>query len=175
MLYLLDANTLIDAKRDYYPVQRVPEFWEWLIFHGLQENIKIPFEVYREFDDKTDIDGNKDELAMWSGKSEVKSALLFEEQPDRDLVSRIIYTGYLPEPTDQDLKKMGRDPFLLAYALKDPENRCVVIMETSKPGRKTGSSRKVPDVGMDFNIRCLTTFEMIRELDFSTNWKNDKY
>jgi len=36
MLYLLDANTLIDAKRDYYPIDRVPEFWSWLIFQGQQ-------------------------------------------------------------------------------------------------------------------------------------------
>ncbi len=46
MLYLLDANTLIDAKRDYYPIDRVPEFWNWLVFHEKQGNIKIPVEVY---------------------------------------------------------------------------------------------------------------------------------
>jgi hypothetical protein len=27
MLYLLDANALIDAHRDYYRIGRVPEFW----------------------------------------------------------------------------------------------------------------------------------------------------
>ncbi|MDE0019943.1 MAG: DUF4411 family protein [Candidatus Poribacteria bacterium] len=31
MQYLLDANVLIDAKRDYYPMTRVPDFWEWLL------------------------------------------------------------------------------------------------------------------------------------------------
>ena len=30
LLYLLDANVLIDADRDYYPIDRVPEFWNWL-------------------------------------------------------------------------------------------------------------------------------------------------
>ena len=30
VLYLLDANVLIDANRDYYPIHRVPEFWDWL-------------------------------------------------------------------------------------------------------------------------------------------------
>jgi len=34
MLYLLDANVLIDANRDYYPIARIPEFWEWLVYHG---------------------------------------------------------------------------------------------------------------------------------------------
>ena len=30
LLYLLDANVLITANRDYYSVKRVPEFWAWL-------------------------------------------------------------------------------------------------------------------------------------------------
>ena len=30
LLYLLDANVLIDAHRDYYPLGRVPEFWDGL-------------------------------------------------------------------------------------------------------------------------------------------------
>ena len=34
VLYLLDANVLIDANRDYYPVARVPEFWDWLLEMG---------------------------------------------------------------------------------------------------------------------------------------------
>lgn len=30
MLYLLDSSVLIDANRDYYPLERVPQFWGWL-------------------------------------------------------------------------------------------------------------------------------------------------
>ena len=66
MLYLLDANTLIDAKRDYYPIDRVPEFWSWLVFKGQQGKIKIPIEVYEEFSDTKDKNGKKDALATWA-------------------------------------------------------------------------------------------------------------
>ncbi|MGR3318439.1 MAG: DUF4411 family protein [Candidatus Anammoxibacter sp.] len=59
MLYLLDANTLIDAKRDYYPIGQVPEFWEWLVYCGQQGDVKIPIEVYEEFSDTEDKDGQK--------------------------------------------------------------------------------------------------------------------
>ena len=45
MLYLLDANVLIDSNRDYYPIERVPEFWEWLAHVGKQGFVKIPVEV----------------------------------------------------------------------------------------------------------------------------------
>jgi len=77
LLYLLDANTLIDAKRDYYPISRVPEFWDWIIYQGQQGKIKIPIEVYEEFSDTKDKDGEKDALATWAEQKEVKESLLF--------------------------------------------------------------------------------------------------
>ena len=171
MLYLLDANTLIDAKRDYYPISRVPEFWEWLVFYGEKGNIKIPIEVYEEFSDTKDKDGKKDELAVWSEQSEVREALLLNEEAEQDLVARITYGGYVANPTDDDLVKIGRDPFLLSYALKNLEKRCIVSTEVSKPSKK-GANRKVPDVCGDFKIRCINNFQMFRELNFSTNWNN---
>ncbi len=170
MLYLLDANTLIDAKRDYYPISRVPEFWEWIIYQGEQAKIKIPIEVYEEFSDTKDKDGEKDALAMWAEQTKVKNSLLLEEAVEQDLVARITYGGYVANPTDDELEKMGRDPFLLSYALKDIQNRCVVTTESSKPSRN-GANRHIPDVCKDFNIRCINNFQMIRELNFSTDWK----
>ena len=48
MLYLLDANVLIRAHGDYYPIDRVPPFWNWLIAEGEAGHVKIPFEIYDE-------------------------------------------------------------------------------------------------------------------------------
>ena len=169
-LYLLDANTLIDAKRDYYPIDRVPEFWDWLIYQGHQGKIKIPIEVYEEFYDTKDKDGEMDALATWASLEEIKEALLFGEQVEQDLVARITYGGYIKNPTDDELEKIGRDPFLISYALKDIKNRCIVTTESSKPSR-IGANRHIPDVCSDFNIRCINNFQMIKELDFSTSWK----
>jgi len=87
LIYLLDANTLIDAKRDYYPISRVPEFWSWLVYQVQQGNIKIPIEIFEEFSDTKDKDGNKDSLASWAEEVEVKEALLFEEEVEQDLVA----------------------------------------------------------------------------------------
>lgn len=171
MLYLLDANTLIDAKRDYYPISRVPEFWDWIIYQGKQGKLKIPIEVYEEFSDTQDKDGEKDSLAIWAEQKEARKSLLLNEDAEQDLVARITYGGYVANPTDDELKKIGRDPFLLSYALKDIENRCIVTTETSKPS-SLGANRHIPDVCRDFNIRCINNFQMIREMNFSTNWKN---
>jgi len=34
MLYVLDSGVLITANNLYYPVDRVPEFWAWLLHMG---------------------------------------------------------------------------------------------------------------------------------------------
>ena len=125
--------------------------------------------MYEEFSDTKNKDGKKDALAMWAEQAEVKDALLFKEEVEQDLVARIIYDGYVVNPTDDDLKKIGRDPFLLAYALKYLKNRCIVTTETSKPRRK-GANRHVPDVCDNFKILHINNFQMIKEMNFSTSW-----
>jgi len=169
LLYLLDANTLIHAKNFYYPLDVVPEFWGWLVYQGQLSNIKIPIEIYEEFKDTKPKDGEKDELAVWAEDDNVKDALLFNEESEPDLVARATYGGYTPNPTDDQLVKMGRDPFLVSYALKDIENRCIVTTEVSKPTR-VEHNRHIPDVCDTLGIRWINSFELIRELNFSTSW-----
>ena len=130
MIYLLDANVLIDANRDYYNMDRVPEFWEWLEEQGRRDRVKIPFELHEE------INSGNDALAEWAKNRSVKEALLLDEEADPALVDRTVRIGYAPDLSDDDLGKLGRDPFLVAYALVDGRARCVVTTEISKPKRK---------------------------------------
>jgi hypothetical protein len=164
LLYLLDANVLIDANRDYYPIVRVPEFWEWLVFKGGESHVKIPLEVYEEVKD------GKDDLANWAKETEVKKALLLEEDADPVFVLYVINEGYAADLTDDEVEKVGRDPFLVAYALAELGDRCVVTTENSKPKRQR-ANRHVPDVCRDLGVPCCNTFEFVRALDFKTEWK----
>ena len=164
MLYLLDANVLIDANRDYYPIDRVPEFWEWLADAGENNRVKIPLEVYEE------IKKGDDDLAEWIKDGTNKAALLFEEEVDVDLVSFVTDDGYADDLTDDEVEKIGRDPFLVAYALADEDYRCIVTTEVSKPSRER-ANRHLPDVCNTFHIPCVNTFQFVRALDFSTRWK----
>ncbi len=172
MLYLLDANTLIDAKNLYYPIKRVPEFWEWLIHQGQLSNIKIPIEIYEEFKDTNPKDGKKDDLALWAEDKEIKDALLFNEEAEGDLIRQVTYLGYAEDLTDDEIIKIGRDPFLISYGLKDPQNRCIVTTEVSKPNRKR-ANRHIPNVCATFQIPCINNFDLIQKLDFSTGWKEN--
>lgn len=166
MLYLLDANVLIDANRDYYPIERIPEFWEWLAHHGAEGNAGIPLEVYEEVKDATG------DLGEWAREQRVRAALLLDEEADASLVSRVIDKGYAVDLTDDEVEKLGRDPFLIAYALSRLGDRCVVTTERSKPGKQR-ANRRIPDVCSDLGIPCCDTFRFVRELDFKTGWRSE--
>lgn len=105
----------------------MPEFWEWVAHNGRQGRVKMPLEVHEE------IKGGDDDLGEWARESEIKAALLLDEEVDASLVSRIIDEGYAPDLTDDEVEKVGRDPFLIAYALARPGNRCIVTTERSSP------------------------------------------
>jgi len=169
VIYLLDANVLITAHNQYYPINRIPEFWAWLRHMGEAGVIKTPVEIYEEI-----LDGGKDEdkdlLLAWCKIEENKAALLFDEEPDQRLVSQVIEQGYADNLTDDELEQIGRDPFLIAYALVSPENRTVVTTEVSRPGKQR-QNRKVPDVCAVFGVNCRNTFQLLQTLEFTTGWK----
>lgn len=160
MLYLLDANVLIDANRDYYPIGRIPEFWEWLVEMGSENQVKVPIEVYEEVKD------GKDDLAKWAKERIVSEALLLDEEADSVIISRVLSQGYAPGLTDDEVEKLGRDPFLIGYALLQSD-RCIVTTEVSKP-KRLRANRHVPDVCKDLGVKCCNTFEFVRVLDFRT-------
>lgn len=161
MLYLLDANVLIDANRDYYPIERVPEFWDWLVDRGNKQQTKIPLEMYEEVVKGTD------DIPRWLKGN--KDALLLDETVNETLVAQVTESRYAPDLNDEEIEKLGRDPFLIAYALHDLHRRCVVTTEASRPSRLR-ANRHVPDVCQDLGVRCCNTFQFIKALDFTTDW-----
>ena len=161
MLYLLDANVLIDANRDYYPLERVPEFWDWLQHRAAAGELKVPLEIYDE------ITAGSGDLVDWLKQRKIKRDLVFNEDPDPELVDRVVTTGYAPDLTDLEVNKVGRDPFLIAYALAKRDERWVITNEASKP-TKQRANRHIPDVCKTLHVSCENTFYLIRMLDFHT-------
>ena len=166
MLYLLDANILITAHNTYYPINRVPEFWSWLQHQGTSGHTKIPLEIVEEI-----LAGARrgDLLLDWLNSDTSKSALLFEETVDPALVRKVVNEGYANDLTDDEVEKLGRDPFLVAYALAGPE-RCVVTTEVSRPS-KTRQNKKVPDVCALLGAACCGPFDLYRDQGFTTDWE----
>lgn len=145
-------------------LDRVPEFWEWLLHMGAANRVKIPLEIVEE------IVSGTDDLAEWLSDREHRDALQLDEEIDVSALQKIIAQGYAPDLTDDDIEKIGRDPFLIAYAMIDTTNRCVVTAEVSKPSA-TRSNRRVPDVCRSMNITWMNGSELVRKLNFSTSWR----
>jgi hypothetical protein len=161
---LLDADTLIRAEKTYYPRRRFPVFWDWLLHQGKLGNVKIPPEQYGE------VVIGRGELVDWLKEEETKEALLLDEEVDVALVADTTVNGYAANLNEAEIETVGRDPFLIAHARTDQANRRVITFEVSKPGKQR-ANRKVPDVCASLRVQCGTLFDLIEDLDFSTDWK----
>jgi hypothetical protein len=169
VLYLLDANVLITAHNTYYPIDVVPEFWAWVAHQAQAGALKMPLEIYEEIKDGG-TDQEKDLLYGWIIGSDVKSALILDEGVDTSHVNNCTMKGYASDLTDDEMLQLGRDPFLIAYAMASPKDRCVVTNEVSAPGKKR-QNRRVPDVCATMGVSCCDPFTMMKSLGFKTGWQ----
>lgn len=160
MLYLLDANVLIRAHEDYYGIDQVPQFWDWLLKVATDGVVKMPFEIHDE------IAVSSGMLKDWITAAEVKQVLILDEEVNQDLVDQVLTQGYAPDLNDSEIEKVGRDPFLIAYALAQAD-RVVVTKEVSKPS-KLRANRKVPDVCNDVGVKSMKDFDFFKVAGFST-------
>lgn len=170
MLYLLDASVLITANNSYYPIDRVPEYWDWLKHMAESGHIKIPLENFEEIKEGPDNE-DKDLLFGWLQVDSNREALLLLESVVPTHVQRVVNDGYAPDLTDDEIEQLGRDPFLVAYALANPTTRSIVTVEVSRPKRQR-QNRHVPDVCSTLGLKCVNPFQMNQTLDFRTHWKS---
>ena len=161
MLFLLDANALINAHNGWFALNRVPEFWLWVLHHAQAGSVKMPMETYGE------VEAGNDDLAAWMKVAEHKKVLRLTEEADLEKVQQVL-AKYGHDLTEDELIAIGQDPFLVAAALGYPD-RVVVTGEVSAPG-KIRAKRRVPDICNDLGVSWRSPVELIRELDFTTGW-----
>lgn len=87
MIYFLDADFLIRAKNEHFQIDRVPEFWDWLVQNGRAGKIKIPLPIYEE------IVRREDPLKDWLSSN--KEILRIE---DPDALERLLRVKRLDRP-----------------------------------------------------------------------------
>ena len=161
-MHLVDANIVITAARTFFQLDRVPEFWEWLEHQGAVNNLKMPVEIIEE------VTGRSDPVSDWLRDERIHDALCLDEEVDVDRIQEVVSRGYAPDLDDAEMIKVGRDPFLIAYAFGT--DRVVVTGEVSRPATKR-ANRKVPDVCRSLGVNCCDVFGLIGALNFSTNWR----
>lgn len=159
MTYLLDANTLIEAKNRYYRMTVCPAYWSWVQRShdaGMLSSIEpVGNELIR---------GN-DELADWANEhpglflpvSDEATQLAFQ-QVAAHVASQAqqMKQGALEDFLD------GADPWLIAKALTIPEAIIVTHEQFNLQMRRKFS---IPNVCHHFGLSCIDTFELLSRLD----------
>lgn len=156
MRYLLDSNTYIQAKNQYYDMGFCPGYWDWLDSKfGSSEVGSI------EFIGKELKDGN-DDLAEWS-KSRSGHFIKHDDSETQtiftDIVNFVMTQDFNPANRDTFLEK--GDPWLIAKA-KVLGATLVTHEAVVSPNTK---KVKIPNICQEFGVRCISTFDMLRELN----------
>ena len=170
MLYLLDANVLITAHDNYYAIDRIPQFWEWIIYHAKQGQIKMPFEMISESRSPPNRGVEiKTTITPMAWRNNHETQLLLDASADQKTVSAVLKEDYeLPQPSLDELNKIRKDPLLISYALTHVNTTIVTLEAKQENATDTMKrhKRKIPFVCRKLGIRCIDTFDLIRELDF---------
>ncbi|EIM8713301.1 DUF4411 family protein [Salmonella enterica] len=156
MIYLLDANSFIQAKNFHYRMNVVPGFWEWLIKkHGKIDICSID----RVYDELTKNKNNPDLLHKWS----VENKSFFRESTDTDIqkefvkIAGFIYSNEHYSVHEVDRFLGGADPWLIAYAKKF--SATIVTHEVMVP--ENSKKVKIPNIAKKFGVDYTEIYELL--------------
>lgn len=153
MAYLLDANTLLEAKNFRYGMDFCPAFWRWITVCHADGQV---FSITQVRDELLD-----DVIRPWVN---AQSADFFLSE-DASVALKIgelmewVNTLQLLDSVILDFVDSA-DMYLVAHALA--HGHTVVTWEKSAPESK--KSIKIPDVCGAFDVRCVEPHVMLREL-----------
>jgi len=165
VVYLVDANVLIEAKNRYYSFAICPGFRDALVWHVGSGSLRSVDVV------RTELVGGNDDLAEW-----VKSTApgdTFRSTNDGDAVvwyGRVM-NWVLGEArftaAAKDEFANSADPWLAAYA--GAHEMTLVTQETPAPLSR--NNVKIPDVCRQFGVRWANTFGMLEDLGAAFGWQ----
>lgn len=158
MKYLLDSNTLIEAKNRYYNMNFCPAYWQWIrIQHEALEVSSISLVG-------DELKHGHDELADWA-KDNPDLFLDVSDEATQNAFSQIAeyLSGQASAMKEGALEEFlsGADPWLIAKAMAC--DAIVVTHEKYNPDIK----RKflIPNVCEYFNVSWIDTFELLQKLE----------
>lgn len=159
-LYLIDTNTLIQAKNFHYQFNFCSSFWEWILA-AHKSNIvctieKVKKEVFRG--DKEDV------LKKWT-EDNVPCSFFHNEMQDplimkkyADIIAWSSNHARYNQKAKEDFADIHiADAFLIATAAA--YNLTIVSHEKSAPNSL--KSIKIPDAADAFNVKTITLYELL--------------
>lgn len=155
--YGLDANVFIEAAKRYYAFDIFPKFWTTLVNLAGNGSIQSIDRV------RDELLKGRDELAQWfqvnfsQATVSTTDSLVIESYSE--VMKWALNQAQFLDPAKHNFAR-GADGWLIAYAR---QNNCVVVtQERFNPNIKR--TIPIPNVCRVFEVRCIDTFEMLREL-----------
>ena len=154
MLFLLDSDTLIQAKNEYYGFDLCPGFSDWLDRKSSEGVVASVQPVLKE------LSAGNDELKTWA---EARSEAFFKAM-DQAAVNKAqeIVSWVMAKPFRQDAKQRflsGADSPLIAYA--KAHGHTVATHEVHREGERRNV--KIPAVCAAFDVPCVRLVHLLRQ------------
>jgi len=157
LIYLLDANTYIQAKNLYYQMSFCPAYWSWLDQQCQISSLASIQTVYEELAD------GDDELSDWvKGRKEHFIPVSRNDIQEKfaDIAQYVVQlNGKKQEFVAEFLSKA--DPWLIATAAVI--GGTVVTHEVPVPENST--KVKIPNICEAFGVPYITTFQLLKRLE----------
>jgi len=155
MPYVIDTNTLIQAKNEYYAFDICPGFWDWLDAANAAGDVTSIEQIADE------LRKGRDELANWADQRRGTFFVPLDAAAHREVTN---VTAWVQQQDFRDDAKRvffaGADPFLIAYARAN--GLTVASHEVHVEGQK--NKVKIPTVCQALGVPCVRTFAMLRDL-----------
>ncbi len=163
--YLLDASVFIEAKRRYYAFDLCPGFWDSLLWHHARYRLLSIDRIKRE------LDRGGDDLTNWVNS--IMPDTCFASTDDAEIVrwfSEMVrwiqaHPQFLPEAKAEFAD--GVDGWLIAFA----KAKQLVLVTHEVYASDAKKKVPIPNVCIEFGVRYVDTFEMLRDFKTSFTWQ----
>lgn len=158
MKYLLDSNTLIEAKNRYYQMNICPGYWTWVLKVNKSGDVASIDSVGKELRE-----GN-DNLAQWARDN----THLFLEESDEatqeafsDVANHVASLAHIMHPGAMEDFLEKADPWLIAKA------RVINAVVVTHEMKNDAVRRKfiIPNICEHFGVKYMNTFELLNNMN----------
>lgn len=156
MIYLLDANSFIEAKHKHYRMRVVPGYWEWLLSQQPGHQIQSIVPVYKEL---TSNSADKDDLHLWAENH--KNLFIGVDGVDTQQAFSEV-ANYLAEHqwySDAEKARFlaGADPWLIAAA----KALGATLVTHEVPVPDNSKKVKIPNIAREFSVDYMDVFDLL--------------
>ena len=157
MQYLLDANTFIQAKNQYYAMDICPGYWDWLEQENGLGRLGSISEIARE------LKRQDDELSCWVKERDKPDFFLpVDDRQTQEVYAQI--ANYVVQHFEEKhfAPFLGvADPWLVAKA--KTTGAVLVTHEALVPANS--KKVKIPNICQHFFVQYISTFSLLRRLE----------